>query len=43
MLFDILFFLIAGVIVFALYKVIFQKKGPTKAAAKVLNSPELSR
>jgi len=34
MLFDILFFLIAGGIVFALYKVIFQKKGPAKVATK---------
>jgi len=34
MLFDILFFLIAGGIVFALYKLIFQKKGTAKAATK---------
>jgi len=34
MLFDILFFLIAGGIVFALYKVIFQKKGAAKVATK---------
>ena len=41
MLFDILFFLIAGGIVFALYKVIFQKKAPAKTAAKVFHYQEL--
>jgi len=40
MIFDILFFLIAGGIVFALYKVIFQKKGPAKAATKKNDTEE---